>query len=132
MSGGASPAAILTPSGAKKGAGMMSNCGNSKQSPGAVYGDLNRSQLMPSEIEVLERYADAKGKVYDPDVDFLLRKIAHLRQIFGELVANSGDPKYDGKGYEWAAVPTEELEQASVEAIFTEQHYHQQNDGGDY
>ena len=83
---------------------------------------------MPSEIEVLERHVDATGKVHDPDVDFLLRKIAHLRQVFGELVANSGHPKYDSKGYEWAAVPTEELEQASVEAIFTEQHYQQQND----
>lgn len=113
---------------AKQGASTMSNWRNPEQRPGAVYGDLNRSQLMPSEIEILERYADAKGRVCDPDVDFLLRKIAHLRQVFGELVANSGHPKYDGKGYEWAAVPTEELEQASVEAIFTEQHYQKQED----
>ena len=106
----------------------MSNWRNPEQWDGAAYGDLNRSQLMPSEIEVLERHADATGKVHDPDVDFLLRKIAHLRHVFGELVASSGHPNQDGKGYDWAAVPTEELEQASVEAVFTDQQYRQQED----
>jgi hypothetical protein len=107
-----------------------SGCGDRLDS--AKYGELDENFLMPTEVEIMRRYASVDGKtVGDRDIDFLLRRISYLRRVIGEIVANSGEPKKDSNGNEWASVPTNDLELASTEAAFTGEQYKRSGDQDD-
>jgi hypothetical protein len=86
--------------------------------PAAAYAELRRDYLSPHERAIFDAWSDTRGIVQNRDVDALLRKVIQLRQLLSDVVERAGHPQRDRSGRYVAAVPTETLEDADVEALY--------------
>lgn len=82
-----------------------------------TYAELRRDDLTGHERAIFDAYADRHGIVQNRDIDTLLRRIVQLRRLLSDVLSEAGYPAADGRGRSVAAVPTEVLERADIEAL---------------